>query len=764
MYWLTRTLTTNHQPTTTMANDTANGTNESAAPFDIDMPITSTLPQGGGGFAPASAIDSTTTVKRSTCMVKMPYNMPRGMLVKRLATILLPRHRDIAILPHTSATHDKIVDHELVPTDESGISHFIFDEKSFVRKRGTRLEHTILEFKFHIESPITISKMKYTPAILELLKKHEIYIIGKAFTPAFDTKPVGLLMNLDPRKCAKNEIIELLKADVEIELDKEVFIDLEPHRGLVRLGKTVIFGEFLKVMVEVANATEASTIIRTGLKNKTFGIGLKDARLMPMYPIPNVMSPETFGQMIVAHNKSMHGIAEIQIDHVWEINDPSTLSDTVKAKFLFPTGPDHAKDTFTLKKLLMTMLWGAFDDQPKVRDMYVMRGRLMIVCEKSVVAEATCVVDQMIVYLKEHFDVGRLNLDENAEKFADWVGCLTPKNHFRHPARTGTLLYGEESLLKAEVGSFLDKNLKSLTDGLVPLPGQSARKPDLRRPPRVAMYSRGRAKPIVNPAEFTPAAVNAWSQAKKWAAPITRKQSSGTKRNSQKATKAAPEVIELDGGTDSTTSMSSGTQAALDEMRKSMERMESEKKTNNDKIVALDNSLAQIARNVAAMYESQRKTSSDYVAIKEQIVSSAKDIGSLKNDLLEMKQMMSTFINANVANRNDQVNLVSQSSLSQAAASIETPAAGLTQPSSQPDFSDDEDMTMAGKSGSPTTDSDKNKKARTAAPASRKDAFPAILNRANHPQLLPSVAAPANGPTGNLTTFTDQDLEESMYD
>ena len=177
---------------------------------------------------------------------------------------------------------------------------------------------------------------------------------------------------------------------------------------------------------------------------------MKDARLMPMYPIPNVMSPETFGQMIVAHNKSMHGIAEIQIDHVWEINDPSTLSDTVKAKFLFPTGPDHAKDTFTLKKLLMTMLWGAFNDQPKVRDMYVMRGRLMIVCEKSVVAEATCVVDQMIVYLKEHYDVGRLNLDENAEKFADWVGCLTPKNHFRHPARTGTLLYGEESLLKAE--------------------------------------------------------------------------------------------------------------------------------------------------------------------------------------------------------------------------------------------------------------------------------------------------------------------------
>ena len=189
-----------------------------------------------------------------------------------------------------------------------------------------------------------------------------------------------------------------------------------------------------------------------------------------------------------------------------------------------------------------------------------------------------------------------------------------------------------------------------------------------------------------------------------------------------------------------------------------------QKRKPNDKIVALDNSLAQIARNVAAMYESQRKTSSDYVAIKEQIVSSAKDIGSLKNDLLEMKQMMTTFINANVVNRNDQVNLVSQSSLSQAAASIETPAAGLTQPSSQPDFSDDEDMTMAGKSGSPTTDSDKNKKARTAAPASRKDAFPAILNRANHPQLLSSVAAPANGPTGNLTTITDQELEESMYD
>ena len=91
---------------------------------------------------------------------------------------------------------------------------------------------------------------------------------------------------------------------------------------------------------------------------------------MPMFPIPNLMSPKTFGQMIGAHNKSMHGIAEIQIDHVWEINDPSTFSDTVKAKFLFPTRLDHAQDTFTLKKIMMTMLWGAFHGQPKVRDMY----------------------------------------------------------------------------------------------------------------------------------------------------------------------------------------------------------------------------------------------------------------------------------------------------------------------------------------------------------------------------------------------------------
>ena len=78
-----------------------------------------------------------------------------------------------------------------------------------------------------------------------------------------------------------------------------------------------------------------------------------------------------------------------------------------------------------------------------------------------------------------------------------------------------------------------------------------------------------------------------------------------------------------------------------------------QKRKPNDKIVALDNSLAQIAHNVAAMYESQRKTSSDYVAIKEQIVSSAKDIGSLKNDLLEMKHMVTSFINANAATRNE---------------------------------------------------------------------------------------------------------------
>jgi hypothetical protein len=129
-------------------------------PFNIDMELPTTIPQRKVGFVPAAAIDDNIKVKRSTFLVRMPMLFSRGILMKRLATILLPRHKNIAFLPHTSSTHDKITDHELVPIDDMGISHYIFDERTSVRNRGRKNEYKMLECKFHIESPISLYHIK----------------------------------------------------------------------------------------------------------------------------------------------------------------------------------------------------------------------------------------------------------------------------------------------------------------------------------------------------------------------------------------------------------------------------------------------------------------------------------------------------------------------------------------------------------------------------------------------------------------------------
>ena len=230
---------------------------------------------------------------------------------------------------------------------------------------------------------------------------------------------------------------------------------------------------------------------------------------MPVYPIPNLMSAEVFGKMIITHNDSMYGIAKIQVDNVWEIDSPSCLPDTIKKRFNLPTGDDHKDTTYTLRETIMPIFWGHYKNQPVVRDVYIMRGRLMIVCEKEKVAETTKLVDMLFDFLKTEFDVDNSNLISSKDKFAAWVGCSTPKNENRHPARSGTLVFGEGGLLKATVNSFLDDHLDTLPAGLVPKSGQEAKKPDLSRPPPTSLMPRGRTFPHIDPTEFTPAAVNA---------------------------------------------------------------------------------------------------------------------------------------------------------------------------------------------------------------------------------------------------------------
>ena len=764
-----------------MSSNTPGDDPQGFKPFNLNMELPTTLTSDRGGFVPASATGKPVQVKRSTFLVRMPMRMSRGILVKRLATIILPRHKDIAILPHTSSTHDKITDHEAVPTDDMGIGHFIFDEKITLRNRGNRNEFKMFECKIQIESPISLYQIKGAKQVMDLLIKHEIFITAKSYCPAVSTKEIGILMNLDARRCAKNRIIAHLKADVDIETDRDVFMDLVPHRGLVRLGKQVIFGQFLKIMVDVQYATVAAKMIREGLIAEAYGIGLKNVRLMPVYPIPNFMPPEVFGKMIVAHNDSMYGIAEIQVDNVWDIDTPSILPDSIKVKFNLAHGPNHVNDTYTLRNLIMPIFWGQFDNTPAVRDVYLIRGRLMIVCDKTHVAVATQLVDTLFEFLKQEFDIAWEGLNRSADKFAAWVGCSTPKNEHRHPARSGTLVFGEAGVLKATVNSFFDGKLDSLPAGLVPGAGDVARKPDLTRPPPPSVATRGRMRPHVDPVEFTPVAVNAWASANTWAS-VAR----APKRKNQPKRRQVPDkaVIELDNATNSTVSMSSGTQAALEAMRKSVQTLEADRKGNDEKIATLDNTMAQIARDVTALSEAQRKSNTEYIQIKEQILNIAKDSGDMKKEMMEMKDMIMSIAQHLGGVRNDQAQHGSQSATSQqqqSQQSMPSQQSLLTQQqqSQQSTHSqqstlqqavanfEGNDVTMSSEekqaSEDTTIDESRSKKPKQTHAKVFDINIPGVTTqRANSPILLHNVVDLSNGSDGNLSN-SDED-QASMYD
>ena len=127
--------------------------------------------------------------------------------------------------------------------------------------------------------------------------------------------------------------------------------------------------------------------------------------------------------------------------------------------------------------------------------------------------------------------------DDSAVKFAEWLGCNNPKNADIHPAQAGTLIYVEERVLKATVNSFMDKNLSSLVKGLVPVAGMEAVKPDLARPPRASMMNRSRRVVHVDPNEFHPTAVAAWTKANSWAAAVAPRASRSEERGEEASTK-----------------------------------------------------------------------------------------------------------------------------------------------------------------------------------------------------------------------------------
>ena len=343
-----------------MPSDSSDDNPVGDKPFNINMDIPTTIPSGRKGLAPIPEVGSLAPVKKSTFLVTMPLLLSCGTLIKRLATIILPRHNNIAFLPHTSTSHAKITNHEAVPTDDMGISHYIFDEKTYTRNRGSSNEFKMLECKIQIESPISLYQIKGAQEVMNLLTKHDIYVTAKSYCQAVSTKAIGLLMNLDAKRSAKKSIITQLKAEVDIETDHDVFLDLVPHKGLARIGKKVFFGQFLKVMVDVKYATTVAKIIQDGLKKAVFGVGMANVRLMPVYPIPNLMSVEMFGKMIIAHNDSMHSITEIQVDNVWDIDTGSCLPVAIKKRFNLPCDEGDKDDLYSLRDTIMPIFWGHF--------------------------------------------------------------------------------------------------------------------------------------------------------------------------------------------------------------------------------------------------------------------------------------------------------------------------------------------------------------------------------------------------------------------
>ena len=611
--------------------------------FDLDMQVETVNQGGGGGFRTAAEENGGVEVKRSTIAAKMPYTYGIGTLMKRLATIILPRNKRIAILPHTVSTYDKITDHEAVPADELGVTRYVFDMREWVTNRGTRKERKMIEFKFQVESPISVGQIKQAPQVMELLAKHQIYIFGRRYSPAVNTQPAGILFNLDPKNCSKNHLIADFTEAVSEETNIKTFIDLVPHRTSVRIGNKAIWGNFLKVMVEAEHVQTAAKVIQTGLLEKKFNFGLSNVRLMPLSPLRNMMTKETFGNMIMAHNKTMYDTAEVQVDNVWDIDTKKRLSNSVKEKLQLGEREGEVfvpnDELYTFREIILHVLWSQWEDEVCVTDVLLQRGKLMIQCKKEAVSEVANIVDQFLAFMKGNFD----DSDEPAANLAEWVGCNNPTNPSRHPARSGTLVYGEERMLKATVDSFMDKNLASLAEGVIPVAGMAASKPDVTRPPRASLTNRSRRVTHVDPNEFHPTAVAAWTTAHSWAAAAapkaTRKGVKTAKTPGAKTQEAvAPkEVITVDEGTEVTGSMSSSTQAALNQMTESMARFEEAEKRNQQKMATLDASIAAIAQTVSKISDAHSKSDAEYLKLKESILTMTEKSSQVEEKLTTLE-------------------------------------------------------------------------------------------------------------------------------
>lgn len=61
-----------------------------------------------------------------------------------------------------------------------------------------------------------------------------------------------------------------------MELDTEIFVDLAPHCASVSVGKKAIWGDFVKVMVEVEHASLVAKILKKDLRENKMHKRLHD--------------------------------------------------------------------------------------------------------------------------------------------------------------------------------------------------------------------------------------------------------------------------------------------------------------------------------------------------------------------------------------------------------------------------------------------------------------------------------------------------------
>ena len=590
-----------------------------------------------GNTNPGTNVNDIETRKISTFTVRMPASALRiGHDMKRFLAILMPRHKSIKIHPHTQGLADVIEDYDLFPVDDSS-SKYIFDIKKKTYTRKTEIEMNI-----NVESDIPLNKIKYEANVYALLQEHNIYVRARRLAPAVRTKAIGCLWNIDPKRCNKNEILHELSQFLP-EGKEGVYMYLDTHRYKWKSGDTLNIADMVKVMVDIIDADEIGGAIHSGLIHMNSQQGskkwstLKNSRLFPLSPIRHVLPPDQFTTMIQQHNKSVYETAEITIDHVWDINTEVLMEETLREKLCWPKGVHCTtfRDTFVET---------AHNSDPGTfKDLYVMRGKLYITCKREKLKEASRFVDDFITALYDEMD---------EHDMAIFVGNNTPDIISSYPGRSGTIIFGTENTYKALIDSHMDNNLQefqtTLKNGETLNNDKKIVKPNYSRPPRGAMYPRGRAPISVNPDEFRANAVQSWAAMVKGPKKKKSTNKSKSRQTSSQTSNQSLQATQDENNTQASTTQQSQTQvssltsATQAEFRAEMKKMNERIDAINQRAIANEERINDIDASIQQMSSALNNLTK---SIEKHSTNSERMSDTMETITYELHQHKSTFEN-----------------------------------------------------------------------------------------------------------------------